>query len=112
MKAWRVTDRECACGSSTIVFAETRNKAKAIAQYSDSFEGCDLRYVDFRATRAPALDKYYHGNKEMDWFDTNDRIAMVKEAGFVCSYEFERADLECESCPAKQWRERCEEAAE
>ena len=108
MKAWRVTDRGYVCDYSTIVFAETRNKAKVIAQHSETFDGCDLRYVDFRVTRAPELDKYYRGNDEMDWFDENDRIAMVKEAGFECSYDFEPDYLECESCPANRWCERSE----
>ncbi len=111
MKAWRVTDREYVCDYSIIVFAETRNKAKVIAQHSDAFDDCDLRYVDFRVTRAPELDKYYRGNDEMDWFDKNDRIAMVKEAGFSCSPECWEPE-DCESCPARQWCDRGSEAAE
>ena len=31
MKAYKVTDKQCACGYSTIIFAETREKARAIA---------------------------------------------------------------------------------
>ena len=50
------------------------------------------------------LDKYYRGLDEMDWDNDEDRIAMVKDGNFNCSYEFEPDD--CETCPAKQWCDR------
>ena len=90
---------------TAIVFAETRNKAKSIAQHTETFG--DMDYIDIRATRSPTLDKYYKGKSEMDWYNMEDRVAMVKEAGFTCSYEYEIYD-DCDDCPAKQWCDRYE----
>lgn len=94
---------------STVVFAEDRNKAKVIGMYTDACMDAD--YVDIRARRCPALDKYYNNRIEMDWMDDNDRIAMVKECGFSCDPEcWEEED--CKSCPAKQWCDRGSGVAE
>ena len=108
MKAYTVTDRHGACDYSIIVFAETREQARSIALSSEAFERYDLSYIDLWARRVPALDKYYRGLDEMDWDNADDRIAMVKEANFSCSYEYELTDCECEECPAKQWCDRYE----
>ena len=49
------------------------------------------------------MDKYYaEGKKEMDWFDSKDRIALVKDCSFMCDREYlERED--CEVCPANEF---------
>ena len=44
--------------------------------------------------------------KEIDWDNEEDRIAMVKDGNFSCSYEFEPDD--CETCPARKWCDRYE----
>ena len=103
MKAYKVTDRLGCCGYSTIIFAETREKARVIAQHSDAFTWYNLDYIDFSVRRIPSLDKYYKGLDEMDWDNAEDRIAMVKDGNFTCSYEYVTEDLECKECPAKQW---------
>lgn len=103
MKAYKVTDGRY-CDFATIVFAESRGKAKKIAQNTDCCEYTPFIYI--RATRVPALDKYYRGISEMDWYEDNDRIAMVKEANFSCSYEYDALDCECDKCPANQWCDR------
>ena len=109
MKAYKVTDKQCACGYSTIIFAETREKARVIAMHSDTFEWYDdLGYTDFWVMRVPQLDKYYRGLDEMDWDNSEDRIAMVKEANFSCSDEYALDECGCENCPAKQWCDRYE----
>ena len=100
MKAYTVEDRYNPL-FSTVVFAETRGKAKVIAQHTDTCE--DLDFVDIRAVRRPTLDKFYKGKPEMDWCDEEDRMAMVKYAGYECSYEIDNDDLECDSCSAKEW---------
>ena len=105
MKAYKISDLKGYCEYSTIVFAESRGKAKAIAITTDSFN--DYDYTEISARRVPKLDKYYRGLDEMDWFDDTDRIAMVKEAGFSCSPEYWEEE-DCERCPAKQWCSRCE----
>ena len=89
---------------ATVVFAETRGKAKALALHTDAFE--DSEYTDVRVSRLPALDRYYRGLPEMDWFNADDRIAMVREAGFVCSWDFGAYELDCGSCPAAEWCDR------
>lgn len=107
MKAY-IAQEQIEYTSSTVVFAETPGKARAIAMRSDAMEWYDLSFTEIWVRRAPQMDKYYRGLPEMDWLDENDRIAMVKDAGFSCSYEFDIADLDCETCPAKEWCDRYE----
>lgn len=102
MKAWLVKDKdECA---ATVVFAETRGKARAIAMHTDACE--DVDWCDIEVLRRPQLDKYYQkGKREMDWYNYKDRIALVKDGGFVCDYDYwERED--CDTCPAKDYCDR------
>ena len=100
MKAYSVRDKNS--DYSTVVFAESVNKAKVIALHTDACEGS--YYTDIRAERIPDLDKYYRGKIEMDWYDDDDKIAMVKDGKFYC---FE--DSECPNCPAKEYCDRCED---
>lgn len=107
MKAYIITDLQGYADYSTVVFAETSGKAKAIAIHTDAFE--DYEFTEISARRVPKLDKYYFGRKEMDWFNPSDRVVLVREANFSCSYETDIEDLRCEDCPAKQWCDRwCE----
>ena len=94
MKAYNVRDKNSFY--STVVFAESSNKAKAIAMHTDACE--DVPYTDIRTKRMPTLDKYYRGLDEMDWYDDADRIALVKDGKFHC---FENS--ECPNCPAKEY---------
>ena len=97
MKAWFVQpkDEEFA----EIIFAETIGKAKSLALSCDGFE--DWHFTDIYARRVPKADKYYkEGKYHLDWFNHEDRIALVKDCGFTCSYEYFDFD-ECEECPAK-----------
>ena len=103
MKAYKISDLKGYCEYSTIVFAETRNQAKYIAIHTDSF--ADYEYTEISARRVPKLDKYYRGLDEMDWEDSGDRIAMVKDGGFSCDHECWEED-DCERCPAKRWCDR------
>lgn len=99
MKAWLVRKHDER--HATIVFAETRGKAKYIAMSTEACEDAD--YIDIECNRAQNMDKHYtSGKTEMDWFDPEDRIALVKDAGFSCDYADEDID-ECSSCPAKDW---------
>ena len=104
MKAYLIKEANGVYDYAAVVFAETRNKAKVIGTNAGPFKCAGLAYMDVEATRIPKLDKYYCGKKEMDWDNEEDRIAMVKDGNFSCSYEFEPED--CETCPAKQWCER------
>jgi hypothetical protein len=98
-KAWIV--RENGEPYAAVVFAETRGKARALAQSTDA---CD--YVDFvniEVHRIKDADKYYKpGKRELDWDNADDRIALVKDCGFVCDHEYWDMD-DCAVCPAKDF---------
>lgn len=96
LKAYSVTDRTD-CSFSTVVFAESSGKAKAICYQSDMFE--DVEWTDLWAKRVPALDDAYRGRKEMDWCDDRDRLRMVRDADFQCSPEVDIDYDECKTCP-------------
>lgn len=101
MKAWIVREKDEFC--ATVVFAETRGKARSIAMHTEICEGADFCNIEVR--RKPQMDKYYkEGKTEMDWCNGNDRIALVKECGFHCE---DTESGECDDCPAKIY---CEEA--
>lgn len=104
MKAYMVQEKNDSRGFSTVVFAETPGKARQIAQTTDACEY--LEFTDIRAIRVPELDSFYRGWDEMNWNVDEDRIAMVKHAGFHCSYEIDHPI--CEHCPAKEWCDRYE----
>ena len=81
MKAWIVNKKHEV--QSAVVFAETRGKAKSSALNTSCCE--DVNFCDIEVSRAPQMDKYYtEGTIEMDWFDSQDRITLVKECGFFC----------------------------
>lgn len=103
MKAW-IVDDPIEAASAAVVFAETRGQAKVLAQSTDACE--DMAFTDIRAVRAPELDRFYKGKSEMDWFDPDDRIAMVKYGGFHC---LDIGKDKCEACPAHEWCDRYEE---
>ena len=112
MKAWlcRVKGGE---DYATVVFAETRGKAIAIAQNTDACE--DASFTEIECTRAKSMDKYYCGEGdgyEMDWDDPDDRIALVKDGGFRCSYELSAKDLNCDKCCAREWCDRAPKEVE
>lgn len=99
MKAWFVKEKDAFC--ATVVFAETRGKAKYLALSTDTCE--DASFCDIEVRRMKELDKYYkEGKWELDWENPADRIALVKDGGFVCDpdyYDWE----DCAVCPAKEY---------
>ena len=103
MKAYYISDRDCNFGYGYVVFAETRGKAISHAlRYCDcAFDCCT--WTEMRALRKPELDRFYRGNAEMDWCNMEDRVAMVKYAGFYCSDEVITTSDECEQCAAHEW---------
>lgn len=97
MKAWFVREKDGDC--VTVVFAETRGKARALAMHTDACG--DARFTDIDVRREPQMDKYYkEGKTEMDWENPKDRIALVKECGFRCEYV---EPFWCDTCSAKQY---------
>lgn len=98
-KAWLVREKDEFC--ATVVFAETRGKARALALSTDACEGAD--FVDIEVSRLKNADKYYKpGKHELYWDIAEDRIALVKDCGFICDYEIRDMD-ECAACPAKDY---------
>lgn len=103
MKAWIVRNRRDGF-YSTVVFAETRGKAKSRALATDCCE--DVPYCDLETRRAPQLDKCYKdGKTEMDWYDPKDRLTLVKECGFMCDFETFQVE-DCSACSAKAFCDR------
>lgn len=112
MKAYIVQDKD-EYGGATVVFAESRGAARSAAMNTETCDG--LEYMEIRATRAPAMDQFYkEGKKEMDWYNMEDRVAMVVHAGFACEEIYDLA--RCENCPAHdecwQYESEIEEMAE
>lgn len=89
---------------STVVFAESRGKAKSIAMSTEACE--DVDFVNIQVHRLPHMEKYYKpGKTKMEWYDLEDRIALVKDAGFHCEY----IELtECEQYPAREYCDKWE----
>ena len=106
MKAYAVSDKNGNVDYDIVTFAESRGKAISYALHDESYCGC--YWTEMRAIRKPQLDKYYRGKLEMDWFDMGDRVAMVRDAGYQCSYEVDVTIEKCEACPAHKWCERWE----
>ena len=102
MKAWLVRTKDEFY--ATVVFAETRGKARAIAMQTEACQYAD--FCEIEVYRQKSMDKYYTKSKtEMNWCNTNDRIALVKECGFFCGDDY--FDLnDCEDCPAKDYCDR------
>lgn len=97
MKAWYVYDKTNPDMWMTVVFAETANKARHLAQSTDACEYAD--YVDILASRAPKLDQYYCGLPEIDWRDPEMRVILVRDHSWACL----DTSQECQTCPAIKW---------
>lgn len=101
-KAWLVREKDEFC--ATVVFAETRGKAKSLALATDCCE--DAHFLDIEVQRMPQADKYYkEGKTELHWFDPNDRLVLVKECGFYCDYDAFLTE-DCTVCSAKAFCDR------
>ncbi len=99
MKAWLVREKDEFC--ATVVFAETRGKAKAAALYTECCEDADFCSIEVH--REPQMDKFYtDGKTEMNWDDPQDRVALVKDCGFSCGIDAFCPE-ECKQCPAKAY---------
>lgn len=94
-KAYYVREKDSDC--ATIVFAESATQAKTVAQMCDCCE--DARYIDIRVRRMKEADKLYKGLTEIDWYDSETRIALVRDFGWSCFDPY----WECDDCPAKQY---------
>ena len=105
MKAYVVQDKT-ECLFATVVFAETAGKARALAQSTDACE--DVPFTDISVRRIPVLDRFYRGRSEMNWYNPDDRMAMVRYGDFECSREVDTTLEKCNECPATEWCGRYE----
>lgn len=101
MKAWLVREKDEF--AATVVFAETRGKARSLATHTDVCE--DVDYIRIEVSRMPEADKFYRdGKRELDWNDPADRIVLVKECGFFCNPDY----FDWEDCAVCSAREYCD----
>lgn len=102
MKAWLVKIKDE--NYATVVFAETRGKARSIAMSTDACQDAD--FCEIEVYRQKSMDKYHtKGKTKMDWCNANERVALVKELGFFCGDDYLDLDA-CEDCPAKDYCDR------
>lgn len=102
MKAWLVREKGEFC--ATVVFAETRGKARSRAMRTECCE--DVPFCDIEVRRVPEADKYYKPDKtEMDWFDPDDRLVLVRDCNFICDYGTSQVE-DCTTCSAKAFCDR------
>lgn len=106
MKAYVAWDNAAIEHYETIVFAENSREAKKIAFTCEVCEDAD--YIQVRVKRLPQADKLYKGHPEMDWWDEETRLALVKELGWAC----EDTSYECDTCTAKEYCRHWEDMEE
>lgn len=80
----------------TVVFAHSRNEAKVLAMSADCCE--DGRYIDICVKRMKDLDGLYKGKVEIDWYDPETRLILVRDHAWSCL----ESSWECDSCIAKK----------
>ena len=97
MKAY-VVNTDYSEGSG-IVFAENRNHARKLAQYTDACE--DAPYIDIKARRVPILDGMENCEpRDNYWLNEDIRLILVKEYDCSC---VEPQYSDCDNCCAKQY---------
>ena len=75
MKAYEAWDDKHVENYLTVVFAETAQKAKAIAMTTEACERAAYTYI--RVKRPPEMDGHDRGRSEINWFHMADRQALV-----------------------------------
>lgn len=96
LKAYKVWDNMSLEPCSTVVFAKNCKEAKKIARSTDACENAD--YINIRVQRFPQMDKHYKGKNKVDWYDMEDRKALVA-LGWMCLETSE----ECDTCSARRF---------
>ena len=103
MKAWKAYEYDSPTNYMTVVFAETASKARSVAMGTEALE--DVPYTDIRVNRLKEMDDHYRGKDEVDWYNDEDRKALV-HIGWSC----EEPSWLCDTCIAKdecRWQEEC-----
>lgn len=84
--------------SYVVVFAETRSKARKYIKETEEFDYYD--YIEIKPRRLGCID--YLDKPDgyvMDWNKQEDRLALVKDAGWYC---VDPRKESCEKCSAKE----------
>lgn len=97
MKAFIAWDKEEIESISTIIFAENAREAKKVAMTTDACENAE--FIDIRVKRLKEADPLYKGKSEIDWYDEETRLVLVRDFGWKC---FDPS-WECENCVAKNY---------
>lgn len=96
MRAYKAWDEKGYESGSTIVFAENIREAKKIAMSTDACVDAD--FINIRVKRFKEFDALYKGEPEMDWYDNETRIVLVRDFGWSCLEEYM-----CDKCVARQY---------
>lgn len=96
MKAYKAWDEKGYDSGSTIVFAENIREAKKIAMSTDACS--EANFIDIRVKQVKDCDALYKGKSEIDWYDEDTRIVLVRDFGWSCLEEYM-----CNECPAQQY---------
>lgn len=96
MKAYKAWDEKVYDSGSTIVFAENIREAKKIAMSTDACSEAD--FIDIRVKRIKDYDVLYKGKSEIDWYDEETRIVLVRDFGWSCIEEYM-----CDTCWAQEY---------
>ena len=91
MKAYRTWDEKALDPCATIVFAENIKEAKKIAMATDTCE--EANFIDIRVKRLKEADYLYKGSNEIDWYDEETRIALVRDFGWRCYKIFRKQNF-------------------
>ena len=108
IKAYTVTENDS--GVYFLVYAASASKARYIAYgfCDDVFDGAYYNFKDFldctTVRREKDMDGFYRGKDILDWYDSEDRIALVKTLGWHCfDYGCNAEDYGCRNCAALQY---------
>lgn len=94
MKAWKIDNPYE--NDATVVFAETRGKAKVVAQSTDTCE--DVDFTEIIIHRFKEADSQYRGRSEMDWYDHDDKMFLLSQGWYCDDMEYD----DCKNCEDKR----------
>ena len=110
-KCYIVEDPDAYEFGCTTAFAETASKARFEAFHHVEMGDHDTKqdFLRYKARRFPEGDRLYKPGKfQLDWDVPEDRLVLVKYAGWYCSEENTEEECGCSSCPAREFCPRQE----
>lgn len=95
MKAYVAWDNTAVEDYHTIVFAENTQEARKIVFSCEVCE--DAEWINVKVKRKSQANNLYKGHSEMDWYNPETRLALVRDLGWACL----DIDSTCDTCTAK-----------